>query len=285
MDTEKDCSLGDAEKRLESPVTYQGGKSRIAAAVVDCWWGADGPFHDLCCGSGAISIEMVNRGFAPRDIVMVDAGPWGEVWRQIGDGTFNIDSFRYYTTLIPSDLHRVRDFMRELSQQSAAIDTAEVFLLLQAAAFGGKAIWIEGGRWANTSFRSYWTPTPTSSRRSPVNPMMPMPDTILRRLDNLMVGMNGVVGICGAVEGIEINDGTAYLDPPYEGTTKYGHSLDVAAFVPTIAADLYVSEGVALGGIDIAIASPRSKGGISGNRKVAANDEVVSFFPRREMAA
>ena len=49
---------------MRVPCSYQGGKQRIASQVVDHLLDAapsrDSHFYDLCCGSGAISIELVN---------------------------------------------------------------------------------------------------------------------------------------------------------------------------------------------------------------------------------
>ena len=51
---------------LRVSCTYQGGKQRFASPIVDHLLTAttepDSLFYDLCCGSGAISIELVNRG-------------------------------------------------------------------------------------------------------------------------------------------------------------------------------------------------------------------------------
>ena len=49
---------------LQVPCSYQGGKQRIASQIVDNLIEASNSsnsfFYDLCCGSGAISIELVN---------------------------------------------------------------------------------------------------------------------------------------------------------------------------------------------------------------------------------
>ena len=60
------------------------------------------------------------------------------------------------------------------------------YLLLQAGAFGSKWIGIEGNKWTNNTFRSYWLPTETSNRKSPVNPMMPLPNTLYERVFNIV---------------------------------------------------------------------------------------------------
>lgn len=266
--------------RLVVPVAYQGGKTRLASEIVDHWWPTGDLFYDLCCGSGAITLEMLNRGACVDDIVMVDAGPWGIFWNEIGSGVFDFDVFCSYVEAIPSDLSQVKGFMEELSRRPASQDTAEVFILLQAASFGGKAIWIEGDRWRNTTFRSYWLPTATSSRRSPVNPMMPMPDTLKRRVWACMQAMWGITAYCADAAEIEIEPGSlAYIDPPYLGTTSYGHSLDAEKLFQHIGlhSRCYISEGRKVGDEGLLLHVGRAKGGISGDRAVTPNQEWLSW--------
>lgn len=268
--------------KIVSPVSYQGAKGRLAPQIVDIILPTDDfPFYDMCCGSGTVSIEMIERGFPADEVIMVDAGPWGTFWESIGEETFRLDVLYGYINTMPADLSLVRDWAKALSEQSASIDTAEVFILLQASSFGGKAIWIEEDRWTNTSFRSYWMPTETSSRRSPVNPMMPMPDTLKRRTWDVMQRMGGAItGMCANVEDVAVLPGsTVYIDPPYSAGTGYGHSLDIDAVATTLRthSKTYVSEGRLVGTEGTLLHAGRSKGGISGDRKVQANEEWLSW--------
>ncbi|WIB65656.1 hypothetical protein [Curtobacterium sp. MCBD17_040] len=274
--------------RITVPLSYQGGKQRLAAQVVDLWWPTGQPFVELCCGSGAVSIEMLNRGFAPEDITMVDAGPWGRFWQKVGDGTFDTDRFEERLDDLPKDPGLIQQALLTLSREPVADDAAEVFPILQAGTFGAKALWTADGKWKNTTFRSYWMPTATSSRRSPVNPMMPMPDTLRRRVLDVVAAMRGVHGACADAQTAPIpSDSVVYIDPPYDGTTAYGHTLDAAA----LAGDLthrnhivFVSEGRPLTDDAVLLHAGRAKGGISGARKVIANEEWVSAFGRKPAA-
>jgi len=69
--------------RLRVPCSYQGGKQRVAAEIAEILVDETGivdsgaEFFDLCCGSGAISVEMINKGVDPSKITMLDRGPWG----------------------------------------------------------------------------------------------------------------------------------------------------------------------------------------------------------------
>jgi len=83
--------------QLRVPCAYQGGKQRVAAQMVDQLLEAaptpNSRFYDLCCGSGAVSIELVNRGVDPSRIWMLDISSWGCFWSAIGSGTFNMEIF------------------------------------------------------------------------------------------------------------------------------------------------------------------------------------------------
>ena len=80
---------------LEAPVAYQGGKTRIAEAIADLLLreGREQNFYDLCCGCGAVSLALVNKGITPDKITMIDIGPWGEFWMRIVAETFSLDYF------------------------------------------------------------------------------------------------------------------------------------------------------------------------------------------------
>lgn len=281
--------------RLAVPVSYQGGKQRLAADVVDLWWSSDGPpperFVELCCGSGAVSIEMVNRGYPVEAITMVDAGPWGLFWQAVGAGTFNTEAFEAYLDALPTDPALIQGALQEMARQPVGDDAAEVFPILQAGSFGAKALWISDNpdgerRWANTSFRSYWLPTATSSRRSPVNPMMPMPATLRGRVLDVVEAMQGVDGRCADASTIPatisptVGDAVVYMDPPYAGTTAYGYGLNIpeVARAATALGTVYVSEGIALTDEAHLLSTGRAKGGISGAKKVAHNEEWVSIY-------
>jgi len=239
-------------------------------------------FYDLCCGSGAISIELVNRGFNPSNIIMVDKSPWGLFWKQIGDCTFSIDLFRYWIDEVPKDITKIQGFIKELSKvpvYSTQLDISYIFLLLQASAFGSKSIWIENDKWQNCSFRNYWLPTETSNRKSPVNPMMPMPETLYQRVEDLAFGMEGVKGYYCDVNDMEIRkeNSVVYIDPPYKGTTQYGFKFDYIEYINKINKTTYISEGYKFTDIAYKIDSERKKGGISGDRK-NTNEEWLNRY-------
>jgi site-specific DNA-adenine methylase len=254
--------------KLTTPVAYQGGKQRLASKIIDIINPDGRIFYDLCCGSGAISIELLNRGHERTKIHMLDSSPWGMVWKHIGDGTFDIDRFEQLCREVPEDRTKIQGHIKELSRQPASIDTPYVFLLLQATSFGGKSIWIKDNKWMNCSFRSYWLPTATSNRRSPVLAMHPEPPAMIERMKFVVENMKGINGYCCDITSLSIEDNSiVYVDPPYRNTTSYGYDFDVVEYVKKIGKKCYVSEGVALSSESYLLNAKMAKGGISGERK------------------
>ncbi|MEX3510776.1 hypothetical protein VVR84_14660 [Kocuria carniphila] len=274
---------------LRVPCTYQGGKQRVAVQIVNILLeAAPGPesrFYDLCCGSGAISIELVNRGVDPSRIAMLDLSSWGRFWSAIGSGTFNMDAFDQLLSELPSDKREIKAYMSALSALPVRDQEAELYPLLQACSFGGKQIWRTGERWTNAFFRDYWEPTATSVRRSPANPMQPSATELRRRVHALVNGMKGVTclnaDITTALDNPFPSDAVVYVDPPYQGTTGYGFGFDIAAFASRFrevnCAPLFVSEGIPLSEDALLLTFGGANGGISGMRK-GKHQEWLSRF-------
>lgn len=267
---------------LYTPVAYQGGKQRLASKIIDAINPTNQLFYDLCCGSGAISIELINRGYDPQKIYMLDRSPWGMVWKHVGDGTFNLKKFKKYCDEVPKDQTLIKEHIANLSKTPAQIDTPYIFLLLQATSFGGKSIWVEHVnneyKWANCSFRGYWTPTETSNRRSRVLSMHPQANVIYERMETICECMKGIHGYCCDIFELKIEkEALVYIDPPYDKYTRYGHAFDVMQYIKTLNQKCYVSEGKSLSESAILLTKGMSKGGIFGNRR-KLHEEWLSIF-------
>lgn len=274
---------------MRVPCAFQGGKQRVAAQIVDILLdAAPGPnsrFYDLCCGSAAVSIELVNRGVDPSRIWMLDLSSWGSFWSAIGSGTFNMDTFDRLLSAVPSDKRELKAYMSKLSALPVGDHEAELYPILQACSFGGKQIWRNGDRWANACFRDYWEPTATSIRRSPANPMQPSPTELRRRIAALANGMKGVtclnLDIMTLLDAPFPRDAVVYVDPPYQSTTGYAFGFDLASFINGFRkgneAPLFVSEGVPLGDNSLMLSFGGAKGGVSGIRK-GKHQEWLSRF-------
>lgn len=281
--------------KLVPPCAYQGGKQRLAKDIVDiilkdnpCLLDEDDNtlFYDICCGSGAISIEMVNRRVNPLKIVMVDASPWGLFWQRIGDGTFSTEVFKFYIDDIPKDITKIKDYAKEMLKRQANDGLFDnmvyKFLILQACAFGSTATWVENNQWKKAGgLRDYWLPTETSNRKSPVNPMMPMPQTLFERVENISFKMDGIKGYYEDVNDVKIKENSIlYIDPPYDKTCKYGYDFDYMEYVNKINKNnmVYLSEGKQLTNTAICLSKGRNKGGINGNKIKKANEEWLNIF-------
>ena len=265
---------------LKPMFAYQGGKTKLASKIyneITSRFGKDITFVDVCCGGGSVSIEFINNGLHPENIYMFDSGAIGAFWQQVSEGTFDLEYFEYLIHKIPSDLENVKGFMEDLSkiEYNYVGEVVSEYLLLQASAFGGKQIYDLGTKFSNTSFRSYWKPTETSSRRSPVNPMMPMPNTLLSRVKQVVSEMQAIKAVHTYAENIDFSkiktdkDLVVYIDPPYKGTTGYKDTIDLSLVIDRakcVGAKVFVSEYYNLSD-DFTILSETTKGGISGDRK------------------
>ena len=283
---------------LEIPCSYQGGKQRSAKQIVDIFYkenniNDDTKFFDLCCGSGAISLELINRGFNPNNITMIDNGCFGQFWQDIANGEFDLDIFKREIENLPN-LENIQSYLKKLSDLPVDEDKMVYhYLLLQAGAFGSKQIWIENNKWKNNTFRSYWLPTETSNRRSPVNPMMPMPDTLYNRVEAIVEQLSGSIiasreSVFDAVYRIdeERNKGNKniiiYIDPPYANTTGYKETFDIYSLEGQIwgTSPIYISEGYKMQGASESylLSVGRTKGNISGEAKKKPTEEWLNRF-------
>lgn len=276
--------------KLMAPCTYQGGKQRLATQIVDyiiekVSMKKSTKFYDLCCGSGAVTIEMINRGFAPENIIMCDISSWGKFWQTIGDGTFDFEKFLEYANAIPTDKALIQAHMNIMAKENASIDEEYKYPILQSAAFGGKQIWRKNDEWKNTSFRRYWQPTENSNRKSLVNPMMPMTDELIRRIRNIVECCKGLTCVQGDIKNalslLLSEDCIIYIDPPYVNTTKYGFELNLNEILLEIGkrvnAPVFVSEKEKISDIAVQLNFNSAKGGISGN-KGTRNSEWLNYF-------
>lgn len=277
--------------KLIPPCSYQGGKQRLAKQIVDIIFeqneiNEDTKFYDLCCGSGAITLELISRGVHPNNITMIDKGVYGRFWQSVANNEFDLHIFKNELDKLPN-INEIQSYLQELSNKDVDYDLIEYhYLLLQSGSFGSKQIWESNGQWKNNSFRSYWMPTATSSRRSPVNPMMPMPSTLYDRTANIVEAMGGYIrAICGDIEDMEFHfEGNTiiYIDPPYKGTTGYGSNFDYETFIVNNFnyAKIYVSEGYQMNSAldTILLSKGREKGNISGNVKKKLVEEWLNVF-------
>lgn len=259
--------------KLKAPLSYQGGKSKIASKIIDIIsketnFNSSEYFHDFCSGSGAISIEVFNR-FPQIKIIMYDNSPMGHFYKMISENKFCLSTFEKEINKIPDDVGLIKGYLDTLNKSEYDVYK---FLILQAGSFGGKQLNYkkvgDSFEFGTNSFRNYWLPTETSNRKSPVNPMMPMPKTLLSNVKNIVDNFKPHKVYTGDLNNFKNgfdNTDIFYIDPPYEGTSGYSSDLNNANFYKKFKS-IFVSEYKILSDAYWEIAST-TKGGISGNSK------------------
>ena len=273
--------------KVRVPCAYQGGKQRISSQIVNILQqntNSDTVFYDLCCGSGAISIELINRGVKPSNIIMLDISSWGVFYKAIGDGSFNINKFDNYLSKLPTDKNFIKDYMNNIAKKTI-VDEAELYPILQACSFGGKQIYKKGNSWSNVCFRSYWMPTKDSVRKSPANPMQPSPKELRNRICIIAERMKGITcindNIMSIVNTPVLKNSIVYIDPPYKNTTNYAFEFNLFCFLDIFKkindVPVFVSEAVPLNEDAKLLFFGGSNGGISGNRKNKHQEWISKF--------
>ena len=279
---------------LLPPCSYQGGKQRLCGQILDIIEeenGKDFVFYDLCCGSGSVGLEAVKRGY---ETVFNDAGLYGLFYEMIGKNGFSLKKFREVIDDLPT-VDKIQEYLRKKKKKTVNQDLLPYhYLILQAGAFGSKQIWIDNinneWRWRNNTFRSYWLPTETSNRKSPVNPMMPMPETLYSRVENIIYNSNGLIkGHWGDITRFQydVRDDkrkkVVYIDPPYKNTTGYFYDFNIVDIISTLreTCNVYVSEGYSMDNArSIILSEGRKKGNVSGTVKKNPVIETLNVFDK-----
>lgn len=281
--------------KLKPPCSYQGGKIRLAPDIIDiifkeCKIDNNTIFYDLCCGSGAFSVELINKGINPKNIVMIDAGCMGAFYEMVSKNKFNLDNFEKTIKNIPST-ENICQHLTNLSKNEPKENYIYDYLIMQAGAFGSKQIWIDNNKWMNCSFREYWKPTQNSKRKTPVNPMMPMPEELFIRVKNIVEIMGGkITAHHGYVQNYfdwyfnydSPKNAVVYLDPPYKGRSNYKYNIDITDVIANIWNDIpiFISEGYDIEKSEKSwlLSEGRTKGNMNGNTNKKPTEEWLNLF-------
>lgn len=244
---------------MKPPVYYLGGKGRIASSIVDTIAPTE-TFVDICCGSGAVFLEVAARGVVPvSQITALDGGPWGDVWSAVGRGVFpHAELTRYAAAYAPET------WQHTLDDISTAPDLA-AFVLTQAGQFGGLAL-----DWTGTA----WGPRrPRKMAGAGHLPSVPQPSVVVSRMQKICEKLHGMsaarVMVSPELVSHTPRGWCVYIDPPYKGTAGYGRVCD------------YMGVASAVGGAWISEAVPLSEKAIrmSANRRALAG---TTHNPREE---
>lgn len=267
---------------------YAGSKSKFADRIAQILL-RHCPEHvfDLCCATGSVSMALVDVGYPPERITMVDAGPWGMFWSQIGRGTFDLVGFRTLMTHMPADPTKVAAWVEQ--DVASRPVSSSTFLVLQAASHGATPVWYDGANWrrgeGNRKYkaRGFWTPPPGSKEKNPRGTIF-RPEELVPRVEEIVEKMRGVEAFHAKAEMIPITDvvsSAVYCDPQYEGITSYGTTIDWrTTLVDRLGfARLFVSEGKPLEGAHATTCLyTRKRGGLNGAGAEEGAEEWLSTW-------
>lgn len=229
------------------PVSYQGNKKIIASQIVSKileYSNDNTSFYDVCCGSGAVSIELIKQNIAPNRITMIDVGPWGLFWKLIGENLFDLNILNKYIKNIPQNPNLVKKYIEQLTNLPSNIDTVYKFLLIQACNFAGKSIRLENNTWKNVSIKPVWNPSNSSVRKHSSGTFTVSPKTLVKRLTEIIKRCKNINGIYdNAINIIPSNNSIIYIDPQYKKSYGYGkYKLDVEEFLENTHSICLISE-------------------------------------------
>lgn len=228
-------------QRCKPAVLYAGNKYKTAHKIVDSLplLNCTGNIIDACCGSGAFAMRLAEIGWPKGRIIMIDRGPWGMFWNEIGNGKFPLESLRRFIDMIPKNPLSVYHYITELFKEKPYInEISSVFLILQAASASGYPIRLDGnGRWKVNGFRTH--------NGKIKGTLKPVAKSIYERVASIAENMIGVRGFCYDVKdcwwfNYKCGD-IIYIDPPYSGCWMYGRRFNLKAMIKIIKDPLLVS--------------------------------------------
>lgn len=189
--------------KAKPPLSYQGGKATLAAALA----------HAMD--------EALGGRPAYTGVVLYDANT---LWPRTHRALYQDRALLCIVLeqLAAGDPREVFDELLASRGPPSCVDgvAAAEFLFLQRVAFGGKAVYHDGDRWRTPGFnKSSAYGCAASGTHGAVKPQVP---AMIERIRTLPVLVQATERRGRAVE---------YLDPPYRGTTGYGYDLSRAELV------------------------------------------------------
>lgn len=215
---------------------------------------------ELCCGSAALTVHLLGGrrsllpyqgskwryrreleaildelGFKgpPGAVSLMDAGPWGAAWGALASPVGRPRVVKVLRELDEQDPHTVYKFLtssaaRQPWQVGGWVYAAE-FLFLQRLAFGGKAVSTNSeGLWRSPGFnKTSAYGTPATERFGAIRPMVRSLIEAVEALPAWPVdraaaqGDARLVSFSGLVRSPRGLPQVVYIDPDYQGTTKY----------------------------------------------------------------
>lgn len=260
-----------SNKGLQPPIAYPGSKDYLASKILDILYaenkmGDDTQFYEVCCGSGAVSLSLVNKGFDPNNITMIDNSCIGEFWQSVANDEFDLNTFTSELDRVPiKDFKELKMYLENLSEQPVSYtDTLMIYhyLILQAGSYLGEPVSISDNAWQNVSFHDFQQPT--NKRQYVVSPMKPMPDVMYQRVADIVYQLGGCIkafrgDACEVLDRVDmdikrgVKSIVVYINMPRKSTADC--DIDIHDLVPKITAlgkevVVYVSGRCALSNAD-----------------------------------
>lgn len=160
---------------------------------------------------------------------MVDAGPWHLVHRALHERPrVVLDGVR---TLHGRDPQEVYDELNGARTPGTMEEYAAEFLFLQRLAFSGKAVREVDWTWKPPGFNKAGAyGVPATDKFGEVKPLV---GALVRALEKLppQPRPRGTIKTSPVLPNSALPGSLVYIDPPYKGTTGYGHTLSRDAVV------------------------------------------------------
>ena len=198
-----------------------------------------------CCGSAALTFHLCgankavityqgskwkfrhllaeilsDRGFVglPNEIELYDPGPWSKVVPLIFSNKDEIvDELKFYNKFDPNIMYH-----KFQNQPCSKIPTnyAAEFLFLQRLAFSGKAVGASSGIWKSPGFNTTSAyGLEGTDKFGAIKPMLPGMIKTLSKLSLVPMVFNSGRYLKKPIDNVK--NTVVYLDPPYQGSTKY----------------------------------------------------------------
>ena len=256
---------------MKTICSYQGSKSKYSEKIVQLINPKnDSHVVDMCCGSGAITLELLER---VDHVTMIDKGSWGLFWKEIENG-FDLDRLRKVMDRLPSERSLEKDYLLSIAETEADIYK---WVILQAASFGGKEVSIVNGKFTHHGFRPFKI---YNNNGRQYHTIYPNPQELFSRIVSISKIRSRVKAIVDDVMNYLPEEGDiGYIDPPYTGTTGYTNGFDLHRLVEKWGRNtLFASEGNPLvGAFAVHKLDDRKKTSLSVKNKNNRSEYVSEF--------
>lgn len=163
---------------------------------------------------------LIQNSFSgpPSSVELYDVGPWCSVIETLVKNKSDVVSLlKEYLEIDPKKLF---DLLQNKNTPTNEVGFAAEFLFLQRLAYSGKAVGSSSGKWKSPGFNitsAYGLAA--TDKFGKINPVLPSLIKIIEESDFSTIPLTPHGSV--PKSGVKIQRTAIYLDPPYQGTTKY----------------------------------------------------------------